>query len=324
MARALLLLLLVALLPAASARGLEASPPAPPCLPDGDADADLVQAVACVKGTAVGLVPAETEVRVDLPLRVELPDPLAPQGDAPEASAGPAPSSLAHETGAAVVASREQAVAGRAVAGMSVAAALTALGWTLLRFCGVAPLLPFFSRIEDDQLTAHPARRAALDVIHANPGATIQDIQAALGLAWGTTVHHLRRLDRAGLIAVRRDGARRGHWPLGQAPPRDGLSSADRAVAALVKSSPGLTQRDIARLAGVGAPAACKRLARLEEAGLVSPVREGRTRLYVPTSRLAALDVQVPATQSVVRAVTPMAGTAVPEAAPLPAAVATG
>lgn len=295
MARALLVLLLLALVPAASARDLEVAP-APACPLAIEVDAAALQATQCVEGLESALPGVASE------LRVALPDPLLPQGEVPGSDEGTAPRSgeshgISGEAGPAL-----EAPVGRTVAGVSAAAALTALGWAILRFLGVAPLLPFFSRIEDDQLTAHPARRAALDVIHANPGATIQDIQRALGLAWGTTVHHLRRLDRAGLIAVRRDGARRGHWPLGQAPPRDGLSTADRAVAALVKSSPGLTQKDIAHIAGVGAPAACKRLGRLEEAGLVAQVREGRSRLYVPTGRLLSLDVKAP---SLVREVAP-------------------
>jgi DNA-binding transcriptional ArsR family regulator len=296
MARALLVLLLLALVPAASARDLEAASLAPACPVAIEVDAALLRATQCVEGIATALPGVTPE------LRIALPDPLLPQDGAPASSEGTVrqggqPHASAEEARLAL-----QAPTARTVAGLSATAALTALGWTFLRLLGVAPLLPSFSRIEDDQLTAHPARRAALEVIQANPGATIQDIQQALGLAWGTTVHHLRRLDRAGLIAVRRDGARRGHWPLGQAPPRDGLSTADRAVAALVKSSPGLTQKDIARLVGVGAPAACKRLGRLEEGGLVTQVREGRSRLYVPTGRLLALDVKAP---SIVREVAP-------------------
>ncbi|MEK6976424.1 MAG: winged helix-turn-helix transcriptional regulator [Candidatus Thermoplasmatota archaeon] len=316
MARAFVVLLLVALMPVASARELDAASSAPACPLGVDVDVRLVQAEACVERVSRGLPQVTTD------LRVALTNPLLPSNEASPDNEGMAPQSEWHDEAAGTGGVPAHSPLGRTAAGMSIAAALTALVWTLLRAFGVAPLLPFFSRIEDDQLTAHPARRAALEVIQANPGATIQDIQAALGLAWGTTVHHLRRLDRAGLIAVRRDGGRRGHWPLGQAPPRDGLSSADRAVAALVKSAPGLTQRDIARMVGVGAPAACKRLTRLEEVGLVAQVREGRSRLYVPTGRLLALDVKLP---SVVRSVTPaLAETDAPlQATPLQTVVAT-
>jgi len=90
-------------------------------------------------------------------------------------------------------------------------------------------------------------------------------------------------------VAVRRVAGRRGHWPLGQAPARDALAPTGEAFARLVRDHPGLPQSELARLAGVGSPAACKQLARLESAGLVLGRRSGRARLYVPTGALDAM-----------------------------------
>lgn len=144
------------------------------------------------------------------------------------------------------------------------------------------PALGLFSRIEDDELASHPLRRQALDFIAANPGASVKDVQRTLGIAWGTTVYHLGRLERAGLVAVRRVGGRAGHWPLGQAPARDALAPTGQALADLVRQNPGLSQAELAQLAGIGAPAACKQLRRLEGAGLVAATRVGRSRVYHP------------------------------------------
>lgn len=284
MVRALAVLVLVGLLPAVSAGGLE------PALSD-------------VAGVAVQLPMADASVSPDgMAVRVDplppgvgllVPDLLGPQDGPDGGSPAPAPAGERHEPATGPLPS--VGPAGRAAAGVSLAAGLAALGWAVLRLAGFAPWLPFFSRIDDGRVAEHPARRRALDFIQDKPGATVREVQAALGLAWGTTVHHLRRLEHAGLLAVRRDGGQVGHWPLGQAPPRDGLSSALRGVAALVKSSPGLAQKEIARITGVGASAACKRLAALEEAGLVAQVHDGRSRLYVPTGKLLALDVAGPA-----------------------------
>lgn len=163
-----------------------------------------------------------------------------------------------------------------AAGGSVLAGLLGFLAW-LLR-----PALGLFSRIEDGDLAAHPLRRQALDLIEANPGATVQDVRRTLGIAWGTAVYHLGRLERAGLVAVRRSAGRRGHWPLGQAPPRDALAPTGQALADLVRQRPGLSQRELAVLAGIGAPAACKQLRRLENAGLVAAQAAGRTRRYVP------------------------------------------
>lgn len=176
----------------------------------------------------------------------------------------------------------------RTAAGASILAGLAALGWAILRAAGLAPLLPFFSRIEDGELARHPARRQALDFIAANPGCNLQELRHALGLAWGTTVHHMARLEKAGLVAVRHIAGQRTHWPIGGAPPAAALPATSRALASLVQARPGLDQGELARLLGVGAATACKQLARLESAGLVLAQRVGRSRRYVGTARLAA------------------------------------
>jgi DNA-binding MarR family transcriptional regulator len=167
-------------------------------------------------------------------------------------------------------------------AGSSLLATLLAIGAWALR-----PALGLFSRIEDGDLATHPLRRQALDYIAANPGATVQDVRRSLGIAWGTAVYHLGRLERAGQVAVRHLGGRRGHWPLGQAPARDALAPTGQALVSLVRERPGLSQLELARLAGIGAPAACKQLRRLVQAGTVLGERAGRTMLYRPAEPLA-------------------------------------
>jgi DNA-binding transcriptional ArsR family regulator len=123
-----------------------------------------------------------------------------------------------------------------AVGSPFLAALLTLAAWLS------KPAVGLFSRIEDDALAAHPLRRQALDLIAANPGVTVQGVRRSLGVAWGTAVYHLGRLERAGLVAVRHREGRRGHWPLGQAPPRDALAPTGEALARLVRERPGLAQ----------------------------------------------------------------------------------
>ncbi|HJQ92698.1 MAG TPA: hypothetical protein VJ874_00260, partial [Candidatus Thermoplasmatota archaeon] len=55
-----------------------------------------------------------------------------------------------------------------------------------------------------------------------------------------------------------------------------------QALADLVRERPGLSQLELARLAGIGAPAACKQLRRLQQAGAILAERAGRTVLYRP------------------------------------------
>jgi DNA-binding MarR family transcriptional regulator len=229
-----------------------------------------------------------------LEVATELPVPVGVDGvvDLPvlpglSVKAGPE-AAAAEEQGAPATASRpgrfevlRDAPPGALVAGSSLLATALAFAVWLAK-----PALGLFSRIEDDALATHPLRRQALDLIAANPGATLQDVRRGLGVAWGTAVYHLGRLERAGLVAVRHREGRRGHWPLGQAPPHNALPPTSESLARLVRDRPGLPQNELARLAGIGPPTACKQLRRLETAGYVAAHRSGKTRLYTPTASL--------------------------------------
>jgi DNA-binding MarR family transcriptional regulator len=220
-------------------------------------------------------LPVDVDTSVELPflpdLSVEVrsgPD----DGDAVTTAAAPKPTPLR-----AVQDAPPRAL----LAGASLLATALALAAWLAK-----PTLGLFSRIEDGELAQHPLRRQALDYITANPGATLQDVRRSLGCAWGTAVYHLGRLERAGLVAVRHREGRRGHWPLGLAPAHDALAPTGESLARLVRERPGLPQNELARLAGIGPPAACKQLRRLESAGFVQAQRSGRARLYLPTASL--------------------------------------
>lgn len=175
----------------------------------------------------------------------------------------------------------------QAVAATSLSALLLgALAWLAPRLAAAVPFFGF-SRIDDDALARHPKRQLALQLVAANPGCNLQELRQGLGLAWGTTVYHMSRLEKAGLVAVRHIAGQRTHWPVGGAPPSDALPPTSRALASLVQARPGLDQGELARLLGVGAGTACKQLARLEAAGLVLAQRVGHSRRYVGTPRLA-------------------------------------
>ena len=244
---------------------------------------------------AVGPVGVSTggdgvEVATDIPhlpvaLPVDLETPLLSVETSPAAKPAPEPAGPSDGTRwADPIQVIQDAPPEALFAGSSLLATALAIGLWALR-----PALGLFSRIEDGDLASHPMRRQALDYISANPGATVQDVRRSLGIAWGTAVYHLGRLEKAGQVAVRHVGGHRGHWPLGQAPSRDALAPTGQALARLVRERPGLSQLELAGLAGIGAPAACKQLRRLQQAGAVLAERAGRTVLYRPAERLDAM-----------------------------------
>lgn len=283
----------------ASALVLGLVPAGEPLAPIGESPLDLDQATVGPVSLESG--PGGVAVGTDLPLPTAIDTGLSVCATCPGltlaagrgATAQGAPSSSAPSsrsagpTGFLQDAPPEAVVAGSSL----LATALAAFAWfgRAALAAGLAHALGLFSRIDDGALASHPLRRQALDYIATNPGAGIQDIRRGLGIAWGTAVYHLGRLERAGLVAVRPVGGRRGHWPLGQAPARDALAPTGQALVRLVRERPGLAQNELARLAGIGAPAACKQLRRLESAGFIEAEWAGRARHYRPTHRLETL-----------------------------------
>jgi len=169
---------------------------------------------------------------------------------------------------------------------------------TLLRPTGrVARALPFlaplFSRIAGEDLLENPARARVHEAIAQEPGLSMQDVRDRAGIAWGTTVHHLARLEHHGLVVSVRDGGSRRYFPANTtaARYRRELSALAHpttlALARAVAQSPGIDQKGLCAGLGLLNPAASKHLARLGRMGLVEAVPVGRSRRYQPTPRLA-------------------------------------
>lgn len=149
--------------------------------------------------------------------------------------------------------------------------------------------LLLFSRIEGEHVLDNPVRQRVLQVISMAPGSCIADLRERAGIAWGTTVYHLHRLENAGLVvSVRHAGARR-HFAANTPASRERAGIAALAhptaqrIADLVHRTPGIDQTGVCRALGLQAPSASKHLGRLEALGLVTAQRVGRNRLYEAT-----------------------------------------
>jgi predicted transcriptional regulator len=59
-----------------------------------------------------------------------------------------------------------------------------------------------------EHVLAHPLRRAILDAANRKPGLTMGELRELVPLGWGNGYHHLRKLERAGLIKKERQGRR--------------------------------------------------------------------------------------------------------------------
>lgn len=160
------------------------------------------------------------------------------------------------------------------------------------RYLGAAAL---YSRITDDDLLENETRAKVTEFVEEHPGASIQDIQEAAGVAWGTAIYHLARLERHGKMVSLRDGNFRRYWVSGttEARRREALAvlrtDVARQLALAVHRNPGIKQKELCEKIGIRNPVASKYLKRLAEQKLVRDEPQGRFRCYYPTQTMAKI-----------------------------------
>jgi DNA-binding MarR family transcriptional regulator len=158
-------------------------------------------------------------------------------------------------------------------------AALVYLVWPSLKG---GSLVGLFSRLQGPQLLAHPSRARLMEIIQAEPGIHFQDLVRRSGLPNGTAVHHVRKLEQGGFVAVRPLGRYTCYFP--GTPDRASLAAAPvtksdgaRRILAEVAASPGLSGSELAVRLGLQPSTVAYHVKRLEQAGLLASVRDGRS-----------------------------------------------
>jgi len=145
-------------------------------------------------------------------------------------------------------------------------------------------LVPGFSRIAKDELLDHDRRAKIFEMIKQNPGIRLSELANGLELPWGSAMHHLRKLRAERLIMFKAVGAHKCYFINGS-----GLSEHEMAAASLLKGdtlqniatfltgNPGSSLKDVAKGVGISSPLAAFHVSKLERAGLIEKVREGRS-----------------------------------------------
>lgn len=266
---------------------------------DAVADTPAAAVVPVDPTAATDLAPPLPDLPVAVP-DVQLPDVALPEAaTVPVTVDAPAPPT-------AGLAAHAAPPAAPAMAAVAVGTSATAAFWLLpgtrrmlvlvgsrlraLAFGGAALL--GFSRIAPDDVMEHATRARIVEAVQQRPGLTLRQVQAAAGVAWGTTVHHVRLLEHHGQLVSIRSGPRRLLYAANtaEARARDDLAALAHptalAVATAVVESPGLDQGDLCHDVGLRAPAASKHLTRLEAAGLVEVSRRDGRCHYRATGRL--------------------------------------
>ncbi|MCA1810480.1 MAG: winged helix-turn-helix transcriptional regulator [Halobacteriales archaeon] len=169
---------------------------------------------------------------------------------------------------------------GRSALGVGVVASV-ALGLKL-----VASAL--FTKLKGDPLE-HPRRRRMFEYIQAHPGATFREVARAVGVATGTTRHHLSVLKRNGVVMERTHGSTTRFFE------NHGKFDASWSSVVLLREEPlrdlhdwlvahpSVPQKDVLEgMAGVGWSRSTTqhRLERLVAGGVVELRLQGRLRIY--------------------------------------------
>lgn len=127
-------------------------------------------------------------------------------------------------------------------------------------------------------------RRRIVDHVAEHPGIHLRKVARDLGLALGTTEHHLHLLVRHGLLEVDEAQGQSCYFAPGM-PPEDRFlwvvlrQDAQRRVLRLIAADPDLAPADLGRRLGLSKAAVAYHLQRLEAWGFVERLRLGRQRL---------------------------------------------
>ncbi len=183
------------------------------------------------------------------------------------------------------------AVASQGLAATMVVAA-SALGGSLLWLLRRGLMLgfvPALSRIAHHEIYNNDARRLINQMAVENPGLCLNEIVAKTGYSRNAVSYHLFVLEKEQEIVSIKDGKYRRYFPRGG----KYVNGAKNVVSALrntttlqmaqhVYATPGTIQRELCKLLGTTASAACWHAKRLEQLSVIRKERVANTVQYFP------------------------------------------
>lgn len=151
------------------------------------------------------------------------------------------------------------------------------------RFAVAAAL---YTRLGRSEVLDHPGRDALHRRIQQEPGVTYSQLQRASGMNTGALVHHLRALERAGVVSSRKEGAYRRFYAAGAAPAASvlhvpALTPMQARVLEVLREAP-LTQGELAERLGLSQQTTSHHVKSLVRGGHVEGYFDGRVWRYRP------------------------------------------
>lgn len=179
-------------------------------------------------------------------------------------------------------------------AGTAAASSAAGLGvWAWLKRIGPFAGLPLYSRIRKSELLENPVREEIFEFIQDNPGAHTSKIADELDIGWGTTVHHLKHLERHDMITKQKARNHTCYFENGgtYSPDEQEAMAAlknekARKIARYVREEPGRSQKEVAEELSLSQSLVSWHVSKLEQAGLVGRRRNGKRRELMPQDGL--------------------------------------
>lgn len=175
--------------------------------------------------------------------------------------------------------------AGVAAAGIgSVGAALVAWRTDWGRWRLLPAFAGLYSRLAKHRVLEQGTRDALYARVKAQPGIHLIALRDALGISTTLAVHHLRMLERHGLITSRREGRWRRFYPIGEkvpAPQAAPLTELQQRIVQLARERGGIEYGDVIEVLGVSKQRVSYNVKVLSEMGLARLERDATGRYVV-------------------------------------------
>jgi DNA-binding transcriptional ArsR family regulator len=171
-------------------------------------------------------------------------------------------------------------------------------GWSALKKWGWtgglgASGLAGFTRIDDSELLEHPLRSQIFHVIQENPGIHASGLARQVGVGWGTITHHLEKLERGHLVAIRKVNNQKCFFENGGKVSRQDMAIAgavkgDTAsdIAQFVTTHPMTSQKQMAESLGLSPALVSFHVKKLVNLGVLDKVRHGKETLLTTSDAL--------------------------------------
>lgn len=170
-------------------------------------------------------------------------------------------------------------------------------GWSALKKWGLAGAgglgLAGFTRIDDSELLEHPLRSQIFQVIQQNPGIHASGLARQVGAGWGTITHHLEKLEKGHLVAIRKVNNQKCFFENGGRVSRQDMAIAgavkgDTAgdIAAFVTGHPMTSQKQMAEALGLSPALVSFHVKKLVNLGVLDKVRHGKETLLTTSDAL--------------------------------------